>query len=89
MTVLSGTAGNPLRDPRDRRLPCVPGPCAIVVFGITGDLARKKLIPAIYDLSNRGLLPPGFALLGFARRDWDTGDFESLARKSAQDHART
>jgi glucose-6-phosphate 1-dehydrogenase len=89
VTVLSGTAGNPLRDPRDRRLPRVPGPCAIVVFGITGDLARKKLIPAIYDLSNRGLLPPGFALLGFARRDWDTGDFESLARKSAQEHART
>jgi glucose-6-phosphate 1-dehydrogenase len=80
---------NPLRDPRDRRLPRVPGPCAIVVFGVTGDLARKKLIPAIYDLSNRGLLPPGFVLLGFARRDWDVGDFESLARESAQAHSRT
>jgi glucose-6-phosphate 1-dehydrogenase len=89
MTVISGTAGNPLRDPRDRRLPRVPGPCAVVVFGVTGDLARKKLIPAIYDLSNRGLLPPGFVLLGFARRDWDVGDFESLARKAAQAHART
>jgi glucose-6-phosphate 1-dehydrogenase len=89
MTVISGTAGNPLRDPRDRRLPRVPGPCAVVVFGVTGDLARKKLIPAIYDLSNRGLLPPGFVLLGFARRDWDVGDFESLARKAAQEHART
>jgi glucose-6-phosphate 1-dehydrogenase len=86
---LGGTVGNPLRDPRDRRLPRVPGPCAIVVFGVTGDLARKKLIPAIYDLSNRGLLPPGFVLLGFARRDWDVGDFESLARKAAKEHART
>jgi glucose-6-phosphate 1-dehydrogenase len=60
-----------------------------VVFGVTGDLARKKLIPAIYDLGNRGLLPPGFVLLGFARRDWDVGDFESLAREAAQKYART
>jgi glucose-6-phosphate 1-dehydrogenase len=89
LDVISGTAGNRLRDPRDRRLPRVPGPCAVVVFGVTGDLSRKKLIPAIYDLSNRGLLPPGFVLLGFARRDWGDGDFESLARKAAQDHART
>ncbi len=87
--IISGAPGNPLRDPRDRRLPRVPGPCAIVVFGVTGDLARKKLIPAIYDLSNRGLLPPGFVLLGFARRDWDVGDFESLARESAQQYCRT
>ena len=55
---------NPLRDPRDRRLPRVPEPCALVVFGITGDLARKKLLPAVYDLANRGLLPTNFALLG-------------------------
>ncbi|HEX7355874.1 MAG TPA: glucose-6-phosphate dehydrogenase [Mycobacteriales bacterium] len=81
--------GNPLRDPRDRRLPRVPDPCALVIFGVTGDLARKKIIPAVYDLGNRGLLPPGFALLGFARRDWDHGDFEELAREAAQEHART
>ncbi|HTW19692.1 MAG TPA: glucose-6-phosphate dehydrogenase [Mycobacteriales bacterium] len=87
--IISGAPGNPLRDPRDRRLPRVPGPCAMVVFGVTGDLSRKKLIPAIYDLSNRGLLPPGFVLLGFARRDWDTGDFETLARKAAQAGSRT
>src|SRR3954447_16566847 len=80
---------NPLRDPRDRRLPRVPDPCALVVFGVTGDLARKKLIPAVYDLANRGLLPPGFVLLGFARRDWDKGDFEQLARESAQKGSRT
>ncbi len=82
-------APNPLRDPRDRRLPRVPDPCALVVFGVTGDLARKKLIPAVYDLGNRGLLPPGFVLLGFARRDWGDGDFEQLARKAAEQHART
>jgi glucose-6-phosphate 1-dehydrogenase len=87
--IQGGEADNPLRDPRDRRLPRVPGPCAVVVFGVTGDLARKKLIPAIYDLGNRGLLPPGFVLLGFARRDWDVGDFESLAREAAKKYART
>ncbi len=82
-------ARNLLRDPRDRRLPRVPDPCALVVFGVTGDLARKKLIPAVYDLGNRGLLPPGFVLLGFARRDWGDGDFEQLARRAAEQHART
>jgi len=88
----AGTAterANPLRDPRDRRLPRVPEPCALVVFGVTGDLARKKLLPAIYDLANRGLLPADFALLGFARRDWGDGDFAALAKKAAKEHART
>ncbi len=89
MDPLGEVPPNPLRDPRDRRLPRVPDPCALVVFGITGDLARKKLIPAIYDLGNRGLLPPGFVLLGFARRDWGDEDFERLACKAAQEHART
>ncbi|WAX57222.1 glucose-6-phosphate dehydrogenase [Jatrophihabitans cynanchi] len=85
----AGTAGNPLRDPRDRRLPRVPEPCALVVFGVTGDLSRKKLLPAMYDLAHRGLLPPDFVLLGFARRDWGDGDFESLAKKAAKQYART
>jgi glucose-6-phosphate 1-dehydrogenase len=80
---------NPLRDPRDRRLPRVPEPCALVVFGITGDLARKKLLPAVYDLHSRGLLPTDFVLVGFARRDWTDGDFEDMAREAAQAHART
>ncbi|WP_228389142.1 glucose-6-phosphate dehydrogenase [Cumulibacter manganitolerans] len=80
---------NPLRDPQDRRLPRVPEPCALVVFGITGDLARKKLIPAIYDLAHRGLLPANFVLLGFARRDWGDGDFAQLAHDAAQAAART
>jgi len=80
---------NPLRDPRDRRLPRVPAPCALVVFGVTGDLSRKKLLPAVYDLANRGLLPADFVLLGFARRDWEDGDFETLAKQAAKEHART
>jgi glucose-6-phosphate 1-dehydrogenase len=80
---------NPLRDPGDRRLPRVPEPCALVVFGVTGDLARKKLLPAIYDLAHRGLLPADFVLLGFARRDWGDGDFEEVAKLAAKEHART
>ena len=44
---------NPLRDPRDRRIPRVASPCVLVLFGVTGDLASKKLLPAIYDLANR------------------------------------
>jgi len=80
---------NPLRDPNDRRLPRVAGPCGMVIFGVTGDLARKKVMPAIYDLANRGLLPPGFSLVGFARRDWADQDFAQIVHDSVRDYART
>jgi glucose-6-phosphate 1-dehydrogenase len=80
---------NPLRDPRDRRIPLVAGPCVVVMFGVTGDLASKKLLPAIYDLANRGLLPPGFSLVGFARRDWVDEDFVQLTHDAVKAHART
>ena len=78
-----------LRDPQDRRLPRISPPCGLVIFGITGDLARKKLLPAIYDLANRGLLHPAFALTGFARRDWSPRDFEDYVRSSIEAHSRT
>ncbi len=81
--------GNPLRTAQDRRLPRIPEPCALVIFGVTGDLSRKKLIPAVYDLANRGLLPPGFMVIGVARRDWGEGDFGTLAYEAAQKGART
>ncbi|HEY2765359.1 MAG TPA: glucose-6-phosphate dehydrogenase [Pseudonocardiaceae bacterium] len=80
---------NPLRDHRDKRLPRIAGPCGLVIFGVTGDLARKKLMPAIYDLANRGLLPPGFALVGFARRDWKDHDFGELVYEAVRKYART
>jgi glucose-6-phosphate 1-dehydrogenase len=80
---------NPLRDGRDRRLPRIAGPCGLVLFGVTGDLARKKLMPAVYDLANRGLLPPGFALVGFARRDWADEDFAQIVKQAVQAGART
>jgi glucose-6-phosphate 1-dehydrogenase len=80
---------NPLRDPDDRRLNRIAGPSGLVIFGVTGDLSRKKLMPAVYDLANRGLLPPGFALVGFARRDWADQDFEKVVHDSVKQYART
>ncbi len=85
----TGQHSNPLRDRRDRRLNRIAGPSALIFFGITGDLARKKLMPAVYDLANRGLLPPNFALVGFGRRDWSPEDFAAQARAWVIDHART
>lgn len=83
------TSSNPLRDPRDRRLPRIAGPCVLVIFGVTGDLSRKKLMPAVYDLANRGLLPAGFGLVGFARRDWDDEDFARVVHDAVKENART
>ncbi|MFD1211786.1 glucose-6-phosphate dehydrogenase, partial [Arthrobacter sp. GCM10027362] len=80
---------NPLRDPRDRRLSRVAGPSSMVLFGVTGDLSRKKLMPAVYDLANRGLLPPSFALVGFARRRWEDEDFAAEVKASVMQYART
>ena len=80
---------NPLRDPQDKRLPRIAGPCSLVLFGVTGDLAGNKILPAIYDLANRGLLSPTFSLVGFGRRDWSTADFAKVVLQSVRAHART
>ncbi len=83
------SVANPLRDAQDRRLPRIAGPSGLVIFGVTGDLSRKKLMPAVYDLANRGLLPPGFSLVGFARRDWEHEDFAQIVHDAVKEHART
>jgi len=80
---------NPLRVEADRRLSRIAGPSGLVIFGVTGDLSRKKLMPAVYDLANRGMLPPGFALVGFARRDWETEDFAQIVHDAVREHSRT
>ncbi|MEO7005874.1 MAG: glucose-6-phosphate dehydrogenase [Terrimesophilobacter sp.] len=80
---------NPLRVSSDRRLNRIAGPSALIIFGVTGDLSRKKLMPAVYDLANRGLLPPGFGLVGFARRDWADQDFASVVHDAVKQYART
>ncbi|MDR2565672.1 MAG: glucose-6-phosphate dehydrogenase [Bifidobacteriaceae bacterium] len=80
---------NPLVDPLDQRVPRIPAPCALTIFGVTGDLARRKVLPAIYDLANRGLLPAGFSLTGVARSDWSTAQFVGQAHAAVASGART
>ncbi|MFD2673901.1 glucose-6-phosphate dehydrogenase [Gulosibacter bifidus] len=80
---------NPLRPTGERRLERISGPSNLVFFGVTGDLSRKKLLPAIYDLANRGLLSPSFGLVGFGRRDWDDAAFAEFILESVRKHART
>ncbi|TXK17592.1 glucose-6-phosphate dehydrogenase [Homoserinibacter sp. GY 40078] len=89
MTVEIRPGANPLRVASDRRLNRIAGPSSLIIFGVTGDLSRKKLMPAVYDLANRGLLPPGFALVGFARRDWEDQDFEKVVHDAVKQYART
>ena len=80
---------NPLRSHADRRLPRIAGPSGMVIFGVTGDLAKRKLLPAIYDLAYRGLLPAGFTLVGFGRRPWSKEEFENYVREQVEVGART
>lgn len=80
---------NPLRNSADKRLPQIAGPSGMVIFGVTGDLARKKLLPAIYDLASRGLLPAGFPLVGYGRRDWSKQEFENYVLEAVKAGART
>ena len=57
---------NPLREGLSARP--VPQPCSIVIFGATGDLTHRKLVPALYNLAADGELPPDVVIVGFARR---------------------
>jgi glucose-6-phosphate 1-dehydrogenase len=47
----------------------IPEPCLVVIFGASGDLTKRKLLPALYHLEQSGLLPQDFAVVGVARRD--------------------
>lgn len=89
MAVAISAGNNPLRPAGERRLDRIAGPSALVFFGVTGDLSRKKLLPAMYDLANRGLLSPAFGIVGFGRRDWDDDAFRAFVKENAQAHART
>ena len=46
-------------------------PCTLIIFGATGNLAKNKLLPALYHLEDAGRLPEGLTIVGFGRRDWD------------------
>src|SRR5438067_275621 len=74
---------NPLRIGLSTR--AVPQPCALVIFGATGDLAHRKLIPALYNLAAAGELPPAVTVIGFARRPKkDDGFRDELAETTKQ-----
>ncbi|MEI8354815.1 MAG: glucose-6-phosphate dehydrogenase [Deltaproteobacteria bacterium] len=55
-----------------------PEPCGLIIFGASGDLARRKLIPAIYRLFRQKLLPAGFFVLGIARTEMSTAQYRQL-----------
>ena len=77
---------NPLR--RDLPAAMVPQPCCIVLFGATGDLARRKLVPAVYNLARQGLLPAGFTIVGAARRQWSDEQFREDMKVAVVEHSR-
>ena len=63
-----------------------PDPCSVVMFGVTGDLAHRKLIPALYDLGCHGVLPAGTTLVGYGRRELSDAQFRDLLQAAIDDH---
>ena len=66
----------------------MPQPCSLVIFGGAGDLARRKLLPALYNLRLDGILPTNFAVVGFARTEHDDQSYRKLARESIEKYSR-
>src|SRR4030081_3820146 len=62
-------------------------PCVIVIFGASGDLTHRKLIPALFDLFRAGLLSKQFAVLGFSRSKLTNEDFRRTAREGLDSYA--
>src|SRR5262245_14092961 len=79
-------ATNPLRTGlvEDR----IPEPCTMVIFGATGDLTRRKLMPALYSLARDRLLPPSFAVVGFGRKRFSDQEFRAMMRAGCDEFAR-
>src|ERR1051326_7794139 len=70
-------APNPLREGMQTER--TPDPCTMVIFGATGDLTRRKLLPALYNLALEHLLPAGFSVIAFARRPYSDEQFRQQA----------
>ncbi len=77
---------NPLR--KGLRLERVPDPCAFVLFGATGDLAHRKVIPAIYQLWRTNLLPAEFSLVAVARRPYSDETYAAEVRDAVEKYSR-
>jgi glucose-6-phosphate 1-dehydrogenase len=65
-----------------------PDPCLLVIFGASGDLTAKKLMPALYSLAFRRLLPEHFAIVGAARSEESDAEFRERMKEAVQDYAR-
>ena len=61
-------------------------PCALVIFGITGDLSHRKLIPALYDLACHGVVPGEFTIVGVGRQPLDDAAMRELMLHAIDDH---
>jgi glucose-6-phosphate 1-dehydrogenase len=77
---------NPFAQDVERPL---PEPTTLVIFGATGDLAARKLLPAVYNLGLRGLLPDRFQVVGIGRSARDRDAFRGLAKDAIAAHSRT
>ncbi len=78
-------APNPLTKGLER-LPVRP--TSLIIFGATGDLAHRKLLPALYNLAHEGALPERFELIAVARRDKEDEDFQQIAKESIEKYSR-
>lgn len=78
---------NPLRE--GLRLQKTADPCVVVIFGASGDLTRRKLIPALYSLSRQNLLGPGFSIVGAARTPMTHDEFRASMRQSIVEFGET
>src|SRR3974377_886274 len=63
-------------------------PFSIIIFGATGDLAHRKILPAFYALAQQGRLPEQFHIIGFARRDWTDEIFRAEMRQGVEHFGR-
>src|SRR5947208_14952267 len=77
---------NPLREGLSTR--AVPQPCGIVIFGATGDLTHRKLVPAVYNIAAGGELPPAVTVVGFARRKKTDEEFRKELEEAARKYSR-
>ena len=66
----------------------MPHPCSIVIFGASGDLTHRLLVPAIYDLTYERLLPPGFTIVGFARHEYTNESFAEYLKDGVKTFSR-
>lgn len=73
--------------PDSRPSPRMSGPALMVIFGASGDLARRKLLPALYNLVQKNLLPKDFTIVGYSRTEYSDEEFRDFAEGGVQEHA--